>query len=305
MPTIAARPVADRQILRGVAAMLSWQPTGADGEPAAPAGAVTIGITKADGTTVVAAGTATTGTGSSPRTYALAAMNTLELLTVTWTDTGDGSTHAQLVEVVGGFWFSVADARAADRNLTDTTIYSTERILAVRAEVEAELESMPPNGTGQAWVPRYRREAVRGTGLQDLIVGEVQVRAVRSVTAYEADGSVASVFTPAELAELVPSAWGTIRRSRGNVWSTSYLYVVEYEHGHDRPPADLRTAAVRMLRHRLNSHASGVPDRAESFVNDAGGRFVISTPGVRGAITGIPEVDVAIKRHRFNRYGIA
>ena len=298
---MTSRPVPDLQILRGVAATLSRQPTSADGEPAAPAGTVTIGVTKADGTVVVDAGTATTGSGSSPRTYSLAAVNTLELLTVTWTDTGDSSTHIQLVEVVGGFWFTVADARAADRNLTDTTVYATERILTVRAEVEAELE----NETGQAWVPRYRRETIPGPGNRLLVLSEVQPRTVRTVRAYSSDGVTYETFTTDDRAALIVHPHGVLERPAGATWMRGYTYVVEYEHGHDRPPADLRTEAVRLLRHRMNSYQTGVPDRAESFVNDAGGRFVISTPGLRGAITGIPSVDVAIRRHRFERHGIA
>ena len=96
---------ADQQILRGSAATLSWQNLDGNGEPAAPAGTVTVGILRDDGTELVAAGTATAGTGSDPRTYALAATaNTLlDRLVVTWTDGGDASVHVTYVEVVAPF----------------------------------------------------------------------------------------------------------------------------------------------------------------------------------------------------------
>lgn len=298
MPT---RPVADQQILSGAAATLSWQPTDADGEPAAPAGTVTIGVAKADGTVVVAAGTSTGGASTSPRTYALAAPTALDLLTVTWTDAGDSSTATQLVEVVGGYWFTVAQATARDDKLTDRSKYPAERILAVRAEVEAEFEDV----TGQAWVPRYRRETIRGTGTTELVCDEVALRTVRTVRAYAGDGVTYTAFTADELAALHCTSHGTILRTSGAVWASGYTYVLEYEHGHDRPPADLRDAAIIRLRHRLNSHRSGIPDRATALSTEAGQTFSLATPGLRGFITGIPDVDVVLGRHTFQRIGVA
>lgn len=293
------RPVADRYILRGVAATLSFQFTDADGEPAAPAGAVTVGVAEADGTVVVAAGTSTAGTGTDPRTYTLAAQTTLELLTVTWTDAGDSSTHTQLVEVVGGYWFSVADASARDDKLNDRAKYPTPRILAVRAEVEVEAENI----TGQAWVPRYRREEIAGTGNDTLVCDEVAIRTVRSVRAYSSDGTTYTSWTAAEIAELTFTAHGTIIRP--GVWAKGTKYVVEYEHGHDRPTADLRDAAITRLRHRLNSHRSGIPDRATSMSTEQGQTFALATPGLRGFVTGIPDVDVVYGRHALDRFGVA
>lgn len=295
------RPVAEQQILRGVAATLSWQPTDSTGEPAAPSGTVTVGVTKADGTVVVAAGTATTGSSTSPRTYALAAQNTLELLTVTWTDSGDSSTATQLVEVVGGYWFTVAQAAARDEKLADQAKYPPARIVAVRAEVEAEFEDV----TGQAWVPRYRRETLRGTGHNEIVTTEVRVRTVRSVRAYDPDGVTHDTWSAGDLAELTITDHGTLLRPDGAAWAKGIRYVVEYEHGHDRPPVDLRDAAVTRLRHRLNAHRSGIPDRATTLSTDAGQTFALATPGLRGFITGIPDVDVVLGRYTFQRIGVA
>lgn len=295
------RPVADQQILRGVAATLSWQPTDATGEPAAPAGTVTVGVTKADGTTVVAAATSTSGSGSSPRTYALAAQNALELLTVTWTDGGDSSTAVQLVEVVGGYWFTLAQAAARDEKLADQTKYPPDRVLAVRAEVEAEFEEV----TKQAWVPRYRRETIRGSGHAELVLSELRPRTVRSVRAYDPDGVTYDTWSAGDIAELTLTDHGTLRRPDGATWARNSRYVVEYEHGHDRPPADLRDAAITRLRHRLNSHRSGIPDRATTLSTEGGQTFALATPGLRGFVTGIPDVDVVLGRYTFQTFGVA
>lgn len=293
------RPIPNQQILRGVSATLSWQPQGSDGEPAAPSGTVTIGVTKADGTTVVAAATATSGSTTAARTYSLAAQTALELLTATWTDSGDSSTASTLIEVVGGYYFSVADLVARDSNLADAAKYPTTRVVAVRREVEAEFEQI----TNTAWVPRYRRVQVVGTGFCHLFLPDVAVRTVRSVRWYDTDGTTYTVFTAAELAEIVVSTHGGLYRSSG--WCAGRPYVVEYEHGHDAPPADLRDAAITRLRHRLNSHRSGIPDRATSMSTEAGQSYSLATPGQRGFITGIPDVDVVLGRYTFDRIGVA
>jgi hypothetical protein len=83
-----------------------WYEDGAAVDP----GAATVGITRADGTILVAAGTATAGTGTAPRTFNLTTTHTalLDRLTVTWTSVTKG-TIVSYVEVVGGFWFSLAD----------------------------------------------------------------------------------------------------------------------------------------------------------------------------------------------------
>lgn len=294
-----SRPVPSQQILIGSSATLTFQPCGSDGEPAAPAGTVTVGVTKADGTAVVAPGTATTGTGSSPRTYALAAQTALNLLTVTWTDAGDSSAHTQLVEVVGGYWFSRAQAILHDSNLADGAKYPPERISAVRAEVEAEFEDV----TNVAWVPRFRRVQLAGSGSCDLVLPDVMIRTLRSVRAYASDLATYDTFDADDLTGTVAKAWGVLHRSAG--WSRDVVYVVEYEHGADQPPPDLRDAAITRLRHRLNMHRSGIPDRATSQTTESGQTYSLATPGLRGFITGIPDVDMVLTRRTFMRDGIA
>jgi len=293
------RPVPAQQILLGSSASLSWQPSGSDGEPAAPSGTVTVGVTTADGTTVVAAGTATAGTGSSPRTYALAAQTALNLLTVTWTDSGDSSTATQLVEVVGGYWFTRAQAIERDSELASGSKYPPALITTVRAEVEAEFEDV----TGVAWVPRYRRVQLIGSGSVDLVLPDVMIRTLRSVRTYSSDLLTYDTFTADDLTGVVAKTWGVLRRPSG--WTRDTVYVVEYEHGANQPPPDLRDAAITRLRHRLNIHRTGIPDRATSMSTESGQSYALATPGLRGFITGIPDVDVVLGRRTFQRIGVA
>lgn len=277
--------VAERRILRGVSPTLAYQFLDADGNPAAPAGVVTIGITTADGTDLVTAGTATTGTDTAPRTYALAAVNTLEQLTVTWTDAGDTSTQVQLVDVVGGFFFSAAQARTAETAIADGNEYTTEQIGDARREVEDECEWI----CAVAFVPRFCRVALDGSGRSLLRTRNLELRTLRAVTV---DGDAYS--GPELEAVLLDRPAGTLRLPSGH-WPAGVGNVtVEYEHGLDRPPVDLVKASIIRLRHRLNMNRSAIPDRAERFVfGDA--TFVLSMPGQFK--TGIPDVDAVYGRY--------
>jgi hypothetical protein len=291
---------AHQQILVGAPATLTVRFAGSDGEPADP-GVVTIGIVRGDGTEVVAAGTAASGSGTAARTYSLAAEHTdsLDLLTATWTSTTHGA-RTTVVEIVGGYWFSIDEARSIDEKLFDADKYPNDRIIAVRAEVEAEFESV----TNQAWVPRYKRVRVTSTGSK-LVLPDVQIRRVRSVWSYT-DPSTYTVFTADELDAVEVTEWGTLAVRPWDSWyGYPSAYVVEYEHGHDAPYPDLREAAVTRLRHRLNSFRSGIPDRATSMSTDAGQTYNLATPGQSGVHTGIPQVDEVLERYRFVVAGIA
>lgn len=293
--TAFATFVPAQQILVGAAGTLTWQPRGADGEPADPGAAVTVTVAASDGT-VIAADAATSGTGTTERTYTLAARTRVDWLTATWKVAAVAVASTE-VEIVGGYWFDVAAAVDADDKLADRAKYPTARLLAVRRDVEAEFEEH----TGVAWVPRFASSTIAGTGTCTLILPHVALRTIRAVTAIDADGTE-TVFTVDELGDVTAETWGVLRSP--SAW-TAWRYRVDYEHGHDAPPADLRTAAITRLRHRLNMARSGIPDRATSMSTEAGQTYALATPGLRGFVTGIPDVDVVLDRYRFRRFGIA
>lgn len=292
--------VADQQILRGVAADLSWQNVGADGEASAPAGAVTVTVTRADGT-VVATAQATAGTGSGPRTYTLTAANNtaLDFLTAVWTDAGDGSTHTTYIEVVGAFYFTVAEARLSDAVLADTSKYPTATIAAARREVEEEFERI----CDLAFVPRYRRQTFSGIGSTSLLLDRPHARTIRSVWNYS-DHDSYTAFTADELASLVLDEWGLIT-SRTSVAfpSGNRNLVVAYEHGMSRPPAEVKRAALQRLRYCLNKARGGIPDRATSFSVTEGGTYQLDTAGPDK--TGMPDVDAVLARYSLKVPGLA
>jgi hypothetical protein len=295
---VLAVAVADRRILRGSPATLSYQFQDADGVAAAPAGAATIGVVKADQSDLVAAGTATVGTGSDPRTYALAAVNTLELLTATFTDAGDGSTHEQRIEVVGGYYFSVAAARAAEPSLADTASYDQATVVAARREVEDEAERI----CARAFVPRFCRDQLDGSGRSALRLTNPDLRQLRSV---KVDGVA---YSGPQLAAVLPDrSRGELRLPATGTPTTTWPagvgnVIVEYDYGWDRPPAELVKAAILRLRSRLNMPRSGVPDRAERIVLAEGATYTLSMPGEFQ--TGIPDVDAVYWRYSNRQRGV-
>lgn len=292
----------NQRILRGVAASLAFMNVDSDGTNTAAAGAVTVGVTKGDGSTLIASGSATTD--SNPYLYALTAANNTELqwLTATWTDGGDSSTHTTLVEVVGGYYASVAEIRNSDSSLLDEVKYPDARLIQARWDTEVEFEA----ACGVSFVPRYRRVQLDGLGGRWILLPDQMVRIVRSVRVYS-DATTYTSSTAAELAAMdVTGGTGIITRTDGGVFSSGCKnIVVEYEHGFDRPPADVRQAFLTRVRSRLNFDKSGIPDRATTYVPAEGGTFALATPGRGGSITGIPDVDVVLARYGRNIPGIA
>lgn len=258
-------------------------------DPDGPAATVT--VTRADGTAAAAAAAARAGTGDF--TYQLAAQPQLHALTVAWTGVFATFAHTETdqAEIVGGFLFSLREARRSDSSLADTSRYPTADLVAARQEVEEECEWI----CDRAFVPRYRRVVLDGTGNAELVLPDGDIRAVRAVSMATAPGPPVA-FTSTQLANSVPSDDGTLRRVDGNVFAEGYdNVVVEYEHGADAPPADLRRAALLRLRTRINISRTGIPDRATSFTVADGGTYQLDLPSAYK--TGIPEVDAVYARY--------
>ncbi len=293
------------RIPRGAAATLTHTFYALGTETATdPTGTPTVAIVDAAGTTV-ASGNATVAGGSTGRvTYALPAQATLELLTVTWTATVGGVSLIETdeVEICGGYLFTLIEARNSDASLSSTTTYPTADLVTKRQEVEEEVEDI----CDRAFVPRYRRAVLDGSGTPDLLLTDTDwaaaqrsagdIRTIRSVSMADRLDGTFTAFTVAELAALAIVADGTLRRVDGNTWTEGVAnVVVEYEYGLSAPPAGLKRAALLRMRSRLNLSKSGVPDRATSFTSADGGTYRIDQPGPWK--TGVPEVDAALARY--------
>lgn len=283
----------NQRIRAGSPATLTVVLTDQDGEPRAAVGGVTLHVTRANGNDVVAAGAAATPTGDvGAFSFALSAAQTaaLDWLTCTWTE-ASGGVYVTTVEVVGGFYFSIADARNADRRLRDVAKFPDADLLRVRQEVEQECERI----TGRAFVPRYARRVLDGDGGDTLMVRETDLRLVRSLSV---SGLVySSTFWVANPSGRIVIGSRSRLNWQSDDWSPAMHFwrgranvVVDYEYGWDSPPADLQAAALARLRDRLVVDKTNIPARA-TVQNTPDGSFSLYTAGLRGASTNNPDVD--------------
>jgi hypothetical protein len=279
------------RVAQGRSATLS-QTFMVDGVPTNPVpDLATVHITRDDGTDVVPAGTSATEAGTGVVTYTLTPVHTalLDVLTVTWTATigGLAQTFTSQVEIVGGFLFTIAEARALSA-LANTTVYPTAAIVEARTLVEMSLE----DACGVAFVPRYHREIVSGRGASTILLSRPRVRALRSVNL---DGAAIT-----DLATIVPDPSGVAYYPTG--WTRGFRnYEVAYEHGYDYPPPMATLAALTWAKAILVK--GPIDDRTTAFTTEDG-TFSMSTPGMRGNYAGIPVVDAFIQQYNLTA-GIA
>ncbi len=262
-----------------------------DEEVEGASGAVVVSITRMDGT-AVQSGNATGPDADGGYTFTFQGSDVLDELRVSWAATVGGDAivlDQDVIEVVGGFYFSLSQGRATDPALADMTKFPTARLRERRDQVEAECERL----TGQAWVPRFRRATLTSTGRTALVLPDPMIRAVRAVTLN------GSAMSPGQLAGVGFNEIGLLYLSSG--WTPSTLggtgnVVVEYEHGHDRPDPDLVEAARLRFKSLCLEGRSNLPDRAERQVQvDAnGGTVVYGSPNAEK--TGLPAVDAVYGR---------
>jgi hypothetical protein len=273
-----------QRIVQGLSATLShtFYVDGIATDPSPDAASVT--ITRDDGIELVTAGVAVNA-GVGVASYTLTPLHTVELdvLTVAWTATvgGQSQVFTDIVEVVGGNLFTIAQARALSP-LNDTTKYPTAAIVDARTMVESSLE----DACGVAFVPRYDRRVFSGWGTSTLLLPP-RTRRIRSVSVAGVPLGAPAVSTMLLMptGELYyPSAFG---RGVANL-------EIAFEHGYDYPPPRVSQAALLWCKNFLVK--GPVDDRMTSIVSEDG-TFALSTPGMRGAMVGIPEVDAVIQQY--------
>lgn len=251
-------------------------------------GTVTYAVTRLDGTAVTS-GNAADAAGTGNYSFTLpggptgpaSATFQLDTLVVSWTGSFGGAvfTAVDYVEVTGGYLFGLAEARAQPPAL-DATAYPVATLKTKRLEVEEECERI----CGRAFVPRFHREALSGRDIDRIGAAHRYLRRLRAVTV----SGVA--WSAPDVAAVAVSESGMLTRPSGSAWPAGASnIVVEYEHGYDYPPEEIRMAAMKRLRSRLTTTSSGVPDRAISWQYGEGGTYRISMPGPE--TTGIPDVD--------------
>lgn len=251
-----------------------------DGEGTDPSpDEATVTVTRADGTVLVDEQAASDG-ANGLFTYTIAAIDNdrLDTLTASWT-TALGTLET-VTEVAGGFLFSISELQAQLQTPGD---FTTAQIVAVRTRVEETLEQL----CGVAFVPRFRQITVSGTGTTTALL-DPRTTAIRSVTI---DGEAQT------LEDLAYSDTGLVYWPNRWTAGTSNI-VIGYEHGYPYPPERVKAAALLLAKYWLIK--GPIDDRATSIPAGDGGIIALSTPGMRGAYTGLPEVDATIEAYNLS-----
>lgn len=263
-----------------------------DGETPTDASAMpTVEVVRDDGTVLVAAGTAasdpTPGDGSYSFQLTPTHTSRVDRLEVRWTATVGGATQAvrSQVEVVGGYYFPLAELRA-ERNLSDTVKFTTAELARARAWAETVIERW----VGVSFVRRYHRHHFAGDASSRLFLPHLFVT---DVLAAELDGATldVSAWTVEPFGRLhadTTFARPTFASPAPNGW-------VAYAHGLDAVPVDVAEAAKDMARHHLLEDQSGRP--VLSVGNELGGTTRFGFAG-DDRPTGYPDIDVVLNHYR-------
>lgn len=296
---------ATQRLLRGKPGTLIGTLTDSQGDPVAAGGTVTAGVVSASGATILAPGAATTPAGDTGvYQVAVTAAQTalLDRWVATWIDSA-GNTEVTAHEVCGGFLFGLAEVRASDLTLNDTSKYPDSAILDLRQAVEDEVEFI----CDVAFVPRYRRVILDGTATVSIYVPDSRVTLIRSVAVIQRSGQ-SIWFTTAQLAALNAQLPGDdsddfqLQRNDGGIWDEGRRNVIiEYECGYPGPPLELKKAGLRRLRYSLNQNKTAIPDRASSFITEGGTLFKLDSADAFK--TGINDIDAVYSRYSTRRFG--
>lgn len=267
----------------------------ADGEQPATVSAVAATATSAAGGGSSITLPAVTGPVDDVYSVRVPGQAALDQIAITWAATlgDDELVETDLLEIAGGVFFKLGEARAADPELESHEKYPTMKLRQARVGIEAECEAI----CGRAFVPRYRRVILPGTDDNELLLPDPDVRSIRSAAIITTPGGSATVLTPTELSQLVVNAGArTLTRPVGVNWpDRSGTVVLGYEYGLDAPPEDLRIASMSRMRSWLAAPGSAIPARAETWSDSAGQTYRLTLP--EAYEIGIPEIDAVYARY--------
>lgn len=266
------------RVLVNTEAEISVTLTDSDGVPATADGPPTVAVVRdSDGSVVAAGAVSDDGDGVYSSKIAPANNSQVDLLIATWTYTRDSVAGQKAVtyhEVVGGFLCTLAAIESAISGKT-----AVEKREA-RDWAEDKLES----ACEVAFRPRYFKDKRNGSGRNLLRLTWPKAHSLLSANLGGTDIAASVSVEDTGFAYYAGGLW---TRGRKNA-------VVAYAHGNLRPPAPVTRAAVKLARHYLAGNVRDEDERATSMTADDGTFYSLVTPGVRGALTPIPEVNAVI-----------
>ncbi len=274
------------RIRRGSPAVLSVTFYG-DDVPTSADGIVTYEVKNQNGTSVASGNASNASTGTYQ--FTLPAQANLAQLTVTWAGqfSGQAASVQTAVEIVAGDYFTVAELRNFDSVLTSTAKYPNDKLRDARTSAEVDFERI----CGRAFLPRYAKQTLSGDRSRNLWLSNPSFLRVISLTVDGEDWSDKTLY-------MEPDNLRVIRLADDYRWPCGdYNIVIEYEHGMDAVPFDIKRAAMKFARYKVVADQARIDERATVMNIPDFGTFSLATPGFRGSYTGIPDVDVVLREY--------
>lgn len=254
----------------------------------------TVVVKRADGTTLLST-TATNEIGAGVYSLVIPPQATLNVLTLTWTGlfTGTPISIETTVEIVGGFYFTIAELRAQDKNFENTTKYPNSALIDARAYVEAEFEDI----CHRAFVPRYHRETSVVTDQDTASLWLEKPEVIRFLSLRVNGADQISWYNSGYLMRDKYSPH--IVNLSNLALASSYAVSVdaEYEYGMTSVPLPIKQKALKRAKMFLMGQTSTLDERAVSMSLPDIGTINLAQPGVRGSETGVPDIDIVLRRY--------
>lgn len=240
-----------------------------------PMAVSSVSVTLSDwqGGVIATSPAATTGDGTYTVSFPA---QPLGLYTATWN--ADSLSEVETLEVVGGFLFTVPEARNSDEYLSDKVAFPAAEIIHYREVVENEFEQI----TGRSFTTRIKVHSFTGDGSREYVALIPDAQAIESASI---NGTAVTDLT----------GWTVNRLGKitvpDNTVANEDAVTLRVRYGYTTPPPDIARVGMIRLRSLLAAEDSGIPDRATTFTASEGGTFRLATPGQGKWRTGIPEVD--------------
>jgi hypothetical protein len=261
-------------------------------------GVVTVVATKADGTTLFSTN-ATNSPSVGVYSTVIPAQATLNLITLTWTGsfTGTPVSITSQVEIVGGFYFSIGELRAYEKSFENLTKYPDQALMQARDEVESEFEDI----CHRAFVPRFWREQSVEIDPDESMLWLEKPEAIRFNSLSQNANSYISYYNSGYLIRDKNSPRGIhVVNNALNLFNYDTMYypiTAEYEYGLTSVPIPIKQKALKRAKQNLLGLKSTIDERATTMLLPDIGQVNLATPGERGAETGVPDIDVVLRRY--------
>jgi hypothetical protein len=227
------------------------------------------------------------------------AQSSLNYLTLNWTGsfTGTPVTISSNVEIVGGFYFSLGELRAYESTFSNLTKFPDSVLSDARDQVEAEFEDI----CHRSFVPRFWREDSVETDPDEDMLWLDKPEPISFITLKQNGQDLLGYYTSGYLIADKNSPRGVhVINTALNLFNYNTMYYpisAEYEYGMKQVPIPIKNKALKRAKQVLLGLKSTIDERATTMLLPDIGTVNLATPGERGSETGVPDIDVVLRRY--------